>query len=38
MVKKLWEKIKKWLKETAGPAILKCWLQAVNVLIVLLVW
>jgi len=33
-MKKLWEKIKKWAKETAAPWILKSWLQIVNVLIV----
>ena len=33
-MKKLWEMIKKWAKETAGPWILKSWLQVVNVFIV----
>jgi hypothetical protein len=33
--KKLWEKIKKWAKETALPWLKKAWLQIVNVIIVL---
>ena len=28
-------KIKKWLKETAGPWLKKAWLQIVNVIVVL---
>jgi len=34
-LKVLWEKIKKWAKETALPWLKKAWLQIVNVLIVL---
>jgi len=34
-LKALWEKIKKWAKETALPWFKKGWLQIVNVLIVL---
>ena len=34
----MWKKIKKWLKETAGPWILKGWLQIVNVLIVFIAY
>jgi len=34
-LKALWEKIKKWAKETALPWLKKGWLQIVNVLIVL---
>jgi hypothetical protein len=30
----MWEKIKKWSAETAGPWILRSWLQIVNILIV----
>ena len=33
--KKLWEKVKKWAKETALPWLKKAWLQIVNVIIVL---
>ena len=33
--KKLWEKIKKWAKETALPWFKTAWVQIVNVLIVL---
>jgi len=33
--KKIWEKIKKWAKETALPWFKKAWLQIVNVIIVL---
>ncbi len=31
----MWNKIKKWLKETAGPWLKTAWLQIVNVLVVL---
>ena len=34
-MKNLWEKIKKWAKETALPWLKKAWLQIVNVIIVL---
>jgi nuclear transport factor 2 (NTF2) superfamily protein len=34
-LKALWEKIKKWAKETALPWLKKSWLQIVNVIIVL---
>jgi len=34
-LKALWEKIKKWAKETALPWLKKSWLQIVNVVIVL---
>ena len=34
-MKKLWEKIKKWAKETAAPWLLKSWVQIINVLIIL---
>ena len=33
--KKLWDKVKKWAKETALPWLKKAWLQIVNVIIVL---
>jgi len=34
-LKALWEKIKKWAKETALPWLKKAWIQIVNVIIVL---
>lgn len=34
-MKKLWEMIKKWAKETALPWLKTAWLQIVNVLVVL---
>jgi nuclear transport factor 2 (NTF2) superfamily protein len=34
-MKNLWEKIKKWAKETALPWLKKAWIQIVNVIIVL---
>jgi len=34
-LKTIWEKIKKWAKETALPWLKKGWLQIVNVLVVL---
>jgi hypothetical protein len=34
-MKNLWEKIKKWAKETALPWLKTAWLQIVNVLVVL---
>jgi hypothetical protein len=34
-LKKLWELIKKWAKETALPWLKTAWLQIVNVLVVL---
>ena len=34
-MKNLWEKIKKWWKKTAGPWILRSWLQIINVIIIL---
>lgn len=34
-MKNLWEKIKKWAKETALPWLKTAWLQIVNVFVVL---
>lgn len=34
-MKNIWEKIKKWAKQTALPWLKKAWLQIVNVIIVL---
>ena len=33
-LKNIWEKIKKWAKETALPWLLQGWLQIVNVFII----
>lgn len=35
MLKDLWEKIKKWAKETALPWLKVAWIQIVNVFVVL---
>ena len=37
-MKKLWEKIKKWAKETALPWLKKAWVQIVNVIVVLFLY
>lgn len=35
MLKDLWEKIKKWAKETALPWLKTAWIQIVNVFVVI---
>lgn len=35
---KIWDKIKKWAKETALPWLKKSWVQIVNVIVILFLY